>query len=328
MRGSVITRCGSRGVCARDAARARRRASATQPPIRGSRRRSVGRVLAIGDYIGAAGRVSCGVCARPARAELICNVGVAYQKAHELPRAQRFLAECIRRGTALDEKFMAAVHTAVAAIDGDLRTGSFTAVNIVVEPEGASVTLSDFGDAERLVGSQLVWLPFGSHELVAKLDGYRTETRTIAIPDKTTVEVTLHRTRECFRRAAAVDHVDAAADPRPGGAPRSRESSARRSTVGAFSITGVARVLATIGTYLVARHDIDGVDTTGMRSTYDSESATANHWTTAYEVTAIATGVAAIVTGYLWYATRTPPTVELGIAPTPGGATTMLTGRF
>src|SRR5215470_17873339 len=67
------------------------------------------------DYLGAAAKFREAYAADP-RPDLICNVGVAYHKAQELPRAQLFLSRCLERGSALDSAFIDVVRATLARL--------------------------------------------------------------------------------------------------------------------------------------------------------------------------------------------------------------------
>jgi hypothetical protein len=148
-----------------------------------------------GDFLGAAGKFKL-AAARDPRPELICNVGVAYYKAKQLPRAQLFLNRCLERGTALDPKFVDSVRTVLKSVETSLRAGEFTPVDIVVEPAGASVTIAAFGDDEGFIGSRVVWLARGKQTLVARAEGYVAQTIEIDAQGRELqpVKISLQRT--------------------------------------------------------------------------------------------------------------------------------------
>src|ERR1700704_4949178 len=93
------------------------------------------RVLAK-DFLGAAAKFREAYAADP-RPGLICNVGVAYNKAQELPRAQLYLGRCLERGSALPGPFIDGVRATLAKIEAALKVGNYTPIDIVVEPRFA-----------------------------------------------------------------------------------------------------------------------------------------------------------------------------------------------
>lgn len=124
-----------------------------------------------GDFVGAASHYKLAYAA-DARPELICNAGVAYYKAKDATRAHLYLSRCQERGTALDADFVSAVRGALAAVEAMLRGGSFTPVDVVTKPDGATVLVGVLGPTDAFVGSRLIWLPHGKHTLTVKSEGY------------------------------------------------------------------------------------------------------------------------------------------------------------
>src|SRR4051812_5149464 len=55
-----------------------------------------------------------------ARAEYLCNIGVAYQRAQRLPKAQIYLAECLRRGGSFDATFVDAIRKGLEVVEAKL----------------------------------------------------------------------------------------------------------------------------------------------------------------------------------------------------------------
>lgn len=128
-----------------------------------------------GDYAGAAAKFHAAYVAEP-NPDLICDVGVAYQKANDLPRAQMFLTECLLHGPTRRAEFVEAVRANVATIEASLRAGSYTPFDITLEPAGATITISDYPPEESIVGARIVWLPYGAHTITAQAEGYVEQT--------------------------------------------------------------------------------------------------------------------------------------------------------
>jgi hypothetical protein len=147
-----------------------------------------------GDFVGAAGKFKLAY-ASEARPALICNVGVAYYKAKQLPRAHLFLNRCLERGTALDPKDVASVRKVLESVETALRSGEFTPIDIVVEPAGATIIVQAFGEDESFIGSRVIWLARGKQTLIAKAEGYIDQSVTIDAKgrDLQPVKITLQR---------------------------------------------------------------------------------------------------------------------------------------
>jgi len=142
-----------------------------------------------GDFAGAAAKYRAAYAAEPSP-DLICNLGIAYQQAQDLPRAHLYLNECLLHGTSLDAQFANDVRANVAAIEASLHAGSYTPFEITVEPGGATIAVSDYPPEEAFVGARLIWLPYGAHTINVRAEGYVDQ--TIAAPAKEHTPVTLH----------------------------------------------------------------------------------------------------------------------------------------
>lgn len=143
-----------------------------------------------GDYVGAAALFRQAHAIEP-RPEYQCNVGIAYYKAKELPRAQLYLGVCLTRGSHLPEAFVAQVRAALAAVEDRLRKGDFTPVDVVVAPASAEVSVSSFAAGETFVGARTLWLPFGAHTLEARAEGYVTGTVELTLDSRAAVTAAL-----------------------------------------------------------------------------------------------------------------------------------------
>jgi hypothetical protein len=125
-------------------------------------------------------------------AALVCNAGVAYFKANQLPRAQLYLAECSALGGALGEPFMSAVRANLTEIEAALKAGEFTPVDVHVVPNTALVAGEDFAP-HGAVTPRTIWMAYGDHVLTVTADGYvdRTVPITARTKDRLPLEVTL-----------------------------------------------------------------------------------------------------------------------------------------
>src|ERR1044071_3461043 len=127
------------------------------------------------DFRGAAAKFREAYAADP-RPDFMCNVGVAYHKAQELPRAQLFLSRCLERGSALDGSFIDVVRATMSRLEASLKAGKFTPVDVVVDPRFASVAVDAFAADETFEGGRTVWLGFGTYHVTVRADGYAPKT--------------------------------------------------------------------------------------------------------------------------------------------------------
>ena len=284
-------------------------------------------LAANGDFVSAGAKFQDAYAVEP-RPELICNAGVAYRKAHDLPRAQHYLTTCAHVGTALDSKFITALRAALTAVENDMRAGDYEQIVLAIEPSAGAIVIGDWGERERLVGSQVVWLAFGAHQLYASADGYRNEQRTITVAahDPLPVTFTLVRTDAVTSPPPLPPPIAITPPPRTAIQPPPAAPSHAAVAIGA-AITGVALV-TTVALYLETHHKIDAIDTDGTRDAYQHAADTASHWRDGYFASAAVTVVAAGVTAYLWAHARPSARTEVDIAPTAGGATALVSGRF
>jgi len=129
------------------------------------------------------------------RPKLLCNVGVAYYKANDLPRAAFHLERCRAVGGQLDAAFLDNVDQVLAAVRRVLAAGEFTPVTILTDPATASATFDHGPIDEPIIGQQTVWLPFGTYRLHVHEDGYVDRDEPVHAADHTaiTTRVTLER---------------------------------------------------------------------------------------------------------------------------------------
>jgi hypothetical protein len=140
-----------------------------------------------GDFVSAATRFREAYAAEPDRPELICNAGVAYYKASDLPRAHRYLKRCAEVGKALDTGFMSNVEQVVGAVEAALAAGPYTPVDVTTEPATATVAITGATPFDEPLGQGRAWFPRGSYALVVSAPGYETERRTLQADGATSV---------------------------------------------------------------------------------------------------------------------------------------------
>lgn len=124
------------------------------------------------------------------RPQLICNVGVAYYKANDLPRAAFYLDQCRAVGGQLDAAFLDNVDKVLAAVRHVLTEGEFTPVTFVVDPPTAAATIEASPFDEPIIGQRSVWLPFGTYRVHVHQDGYIDHDEPLHVADR--APVTLH----------------------------------------------------------------------------------------------------------------------------------------
>ncbi|MFN0248225.1 MAG: tetratricopeptide repeat protein [Kofleriaceae bacterium] len=132
-----------------------------------------------GDFVSAAARFREAYAREPSRPELVCNAGVAYYKASDLPRAHRYLRRCLEVGKALDAEFMANVASVVSAVEGALASGPYTPVEVTTEPAIATVSIAGGAPFDEPLGQGRAWFPRGTYTLVVEAPGHDTQRRQL-----------------------------------------------------------------------------------------------------------------------------------------------------
>lgn len=253
------------------------------------------------------------------RPDLLCNVGVAYYKADDLPRAQLYLGQCLTQSGSLDAAFATQVRNVLGVVDDKLRAGDFAPVRITVKPDIASFTVSAYAPDEKQLGSKLIWLPHGTHTLEISAEGYVTRTETVEVSGHAEIAKSIE-----LERAPVVD-TGGGGIGTVATVPGARRS--RKPAVIATIATGVVGGAA-LTFYLLARGKAADAGETDDPIVWKERVDAARlrqhiSWGLA--------GVAAVGAGistYLWIRSgkREPP-VE--VTPTAGGgAAVWLTGEF
>jgi hypothetical protein len=132
-----------------------------------------------GDFVSAAARFREAYAREPSRPELLCNAGVAYYKASDLPRAHRYLTRCIKIGDKLDSQFMTNVQQVVAAVEQTLSAGAYTPVEITTQASNVTVAVAGGAPFDEPLLPGRVWFPRGSYELVASAPGFDSKAQTL-----------------------------------------------------------------------------------------------------------------------------------------------------
>lgn len=124
-----------------------------------------------GDFVGAAQKYREAFAASP-KPELLCNVGVAYYKAKDLPRADWYLSNCLEIGTTLDTAFLDNVKKVLVVVEDKLQSGDFAPINLLVQPATATISIDGNVYDEPVPASKKVWLPYGTYRLRIHAEGY------------------------------------------------------------------------------------------------------------------------------------------------------------
>ncbi len=144
-----------------------------------------------GDFISAAARFRDAYAHDPSRPELICNAGVAYYKASDLPRAHRYLTRCLEVGAALDFKFLANVQEVIAAVESMLSSGAYTPIEITTQPPNATVAVAGGAPFDEPLGQGRAWFPRGRYTLVASAPDFDTMRRMVKAEGSAPISVDL-----------------------------------------------------------------------------------------------------------------------------------------
>ncbi|MEO7732756.1 MAG: hypothetical protein ABIY55_17430 [Kofleriaceae bacterium] len=284
------------------------------------------------DFLGAAAKFRAAYAADP-RPDLICNVGVAYHKAQELPRAQLYLGRCLERGSVLRGGFMTVVRDTLARLEAALKAGNYTPVDVGVDPRFATVAIDAFAADETFDGGRTVWLPFGAYHVTVRAEGYRAQTVEVAAKDHAIVALHVALIREPVvaapdqpPAAPPITTLDPVAPFAPAPAPRGPSLvlpvSATVATVGLAVIAGYARSQAQ-----------DHADRAGAplpRAVYDAEADSIKRWNTIFGVDLALTGAAALASGYLWvrFARSPARSITPRVEASGQGAALLLDGQF
>ncbi len=269
-------------------------------------------LAAAGDFLAAAAKYREAYTADP-RVDLMCNVGIAYHKAKDLPRAQLYLSHCLKRGTALEAQFVAAVRGVLATVEGTLRQGDFTPVDIVVDPEATAVTI---GDAS-FIGPHLVWLPYGKHVLAFHAEGYVDQSIEITTAARETTPLSIKLERK--------------PDPKPivivkPGQRVQRSSRSMLPAIGASAITVGATIFAYIS-FDRAHQRADIAAFASNPAVYDADKAYVSKWNQRLAISGAFAVLGAAASGFLWYRALTPAT-RVEVTPSTTGTTVTFRTRF
>jgi hypothetical protein len=267
-----------------------------------------------GDFAGAAHAFHTAYIAEP-RPDLICNAGVAYQRANDLPRAHLFLTECVLHGTSMNAKFIEDVRANISALETTMRAGDYTPFDITVEPAAATIAIEGYQVDEAFVGARVVWLPFGPHRITVRAEGYAEQSIATPARDHTTVPIHVQLERP---------GKDVPPPPPP---PKVPADSPRASlpVIMAGGATGAAIVLGTVA-FALGHHDADQAHFALTQKAFKEDSDRANTWNVVLGASSIVAIAGAAATTYLFLRYQKSTHVEAFATPT--GGELFLTGSF
>jgi tetratricopeptide (TPR) repeat protein len=276
---------------------------------------------ASGDLTGAAAKFREAHREHP-RPDLICNVGVAYYKAQDLPRAHRYLDQCLATGGSLDRDFITNVKTVLTAVEDTLTNADFKPLNFIIQPASATVTFASGPHDEALVGSRQVWVPFGTYRVTIHAEGFTDQVLEIDASTRTRGDFSVK-----LEPAVAQRPIDTTKrEPLPPGPERPPEGPSFVAPIIASAAAGAFGGLA-LGFYLSARSNATKANETFDMNVYDERSDAARSRQTIAIVVGGVAGVTAIVAGVLWYRAATSKT-RVEVSATASSASFSLVGRF
>jgi hypothetical protein len=275
-----------------------------------------------GDFIGAAAKFRAAYHT-DRRSEFLCDVGVAYHKAKEWPRAYLFLSRCLEHGAGLDAAFLDTVRAAVGATEGVLRAGDYTPFEITVEPDGASISVHDFAENENFIGSHLVWLPFGRHEIWVDADGYVFQHVIADAQGHDVVKLAVH-----LERLKQEGIFIPAGTPRthPDDRPSPPVPRSKLPPIIATAATGAAVAIAVVG-LVEASHASTRAGFALTPDAYQQSLADVDHWNHVMAAAGVVAVVGAAASTYLWIRAGSHGS-HVDVEARADGATLIVRGSF
>jgi hypothetical protein len=271
------------------------------------------------------------------RPSLICNAGVAYYKAKELPRAHYYLGRCLGFTTSLDAGFVASVAKAIAAVSAKLEADKLPRLDLRPDPPTATIAIEGAGSPfDEPIEAGVVWLPRGAYTLRFHADGYTDRRIDVELhgSDVVAEDVTLVRAHDEPPPAAgsgSAAPVIEAPPPPPKPEPTMTVPRGRRAALVTTAAT-LAVAAAALASYGWAAHQASQAGDAQTPDAYADLKSSALGWQHASWVLGGLAGAGAIASGVLWYvATRTDETrsalrLDLGACATCIGVA--VGGRF
>lgn len=291
-----------------------------------------------GDYLAAALKYREAYREQP-RADLMCNVGVAYYKAKDLPRAHRYLDQCLGIGASLDPAFITNVRKVLTAVEQKLAGDKFKPLNLVVQPDTATIMVSGAVHDEPFVGSRRIWVPFGTYRVTVHADGHTDQVLEIVADTTQPLEQSIK-----LAPIAKVEPVPTDTKQRPEDkpdttvtappvaitreAPPSYQRPSLLAPIVASAATGTLAGLA-VGFYFSARSEAVEAGAAQDMETYEGRADAAhNRQYISWALGGVAVG-GAVVAGVLWYRRyKSPSRVDVGASASANGAAISFSGRW
>lgn len=248
------------------------------------------------------------------RASHACLIALAYTRREAWPQAELFLSICHQRANAGDP-LPDWVPQADEMIKERLASANLAEVTIETKPASARVTVSSFAPDE-VFEPRTVHLPFGTHVIFAKADGYADAQVTIELKDKSPQHVLVELTAKTKHEPTG---------PTGPTEPATTEPAGKRGT--GFLIGGGAAILGGVGAHLWWRHEYYA-----LKDAHLSMNLSAwNDHSTLYDVAHVSTyvlygsGVALLAVG-VYLRMKNPESPAVAAIPLPEGGAMVSVG--
>jgi hypothetical protein len=201
------------------------------------------------------------------------------------------------------------VRGVLANAEGLLKQGDFTPVDIVVDPEGTEVGIPTFVADASFVGSHLVWLPFGKHDLVFRAGDYIEQTLSITTENRDTMPIHIKLVKRPTKQTVV-----------------KREPRSKIPAIAASAVTVVCILWA--GFSYTAAHDRAEIAAKALDMTiYDKDKDFIDGKNTQMAVAGGLAILGAAASGYLWFRAL-EPTTKVEVTTTPTSAAVSFRFRF
>lgn len=270
------------------------------------------------------------------RPEYVCNVGVAYLKAPDLPRAQRYLNDCTQLGASLSKDFLANVRKVMETLEEKLVAGNYTPVDLFVEPVQATILVQGgVPFDEPIVGSRRVWFPYGSYKLVVHAESYTDKVVDLAATDHTAVRLATKLDKPT--EAPPIEKPPVEKPPieqppirqlpveKPIAPPEGPPS--KLPAVTATAVTGVAAVAGAVF-FVMAKNKRDKANQTTVEMGFDQLKRDMESRLLGARIAGGVAIVGAGVSAYLWYRATRSTSTTLEVQATDTGAAVVFGGLF
>jgi hypothetical protein len=279
-------------------------------------------LVASGDLIGAAAKFRAAYKEEPVP-EHICNAGVAYHRAQDLPRSHRYLNQCVTMGSSLDASYRDSLRKVIDALEAKLVVGDFTPIDLSLDPV-AAIAAFEGGKPydDEIVGGGRIWVPYGSYRLVVRAAGYLDKPVDVAASSDVAVPLRITLDRK------PPDAPVVAPPPLPPQPPeRVLVDAPRPSKLPAMLATGAAVLFGAASLWFYAdAYDLVGQAEDAMtRDEFDRLHDSAHDsQRNALIFGGLAGAAAAVAAWRWWHALRDPGQIEVTVS----GSGVAVQGRF